>query len=253
MAAGRQKALRDLARMLAYVLGRRPDEFGLVPDPEGFVRIKDLLKALSEEPGWKHVRRATIDELRLSLPEAPVECVDNLIRAVDRQHLRAPYAVRDVPKLLYTCVRRRAYPAVSRKGILAGDRGRVALSATREMAQRLGKRIDASPVMLTVHTGHQAARSVIFLKAGETLYVARSIPPECLAGPPLPKEKESDRKAPPKPLAPKEPGSFYVDLTRPRPSGAAGGRRSPDKDGHPRKKGRRADRKLKRQRPPWRS
>jgi len=43
---------QNLAKMLAYVLGRRPDEFGLIPDAEGFVRIKDLLKALHEEEGW---------------------------------------------------------------------------------------------------------------------------------------------------------------------------------------------------------
>jgi putative RNA 2'-phosphotransferase len=37
--------------MLSYVLGRRPDEFGLVPDADGFVRLKDLLKALHEALG----------------------------------------------------------------------------------------------------------------------------------------------------------------------------------------------------------
>jgi len=251
--AGRHRVIQDLAKILAYVLGRRPDEFGLVPDPEGFVRIKDLLKALSEEPGWRHVRRGSINELRISFPQAPIECVDNLIRAVDRRYLRGPYPVREVPKLLYICVRQRAYPVVSRKGILAGDRGWVVLAATRAMAKRMGKRIDASPVMLTVHTVHPTARSVIFLKAGETLYVARSIPPECLSGPPLPKEREPDRKAAPKPLAPKEPGSFYVDLTRSRQSGEAGSGQHSGNGGQPHRKGRKPGRKVKRQRPPWRS
>ena len=247
--AGRQRALRNLANMLAYVLGRRPDEFGLVPDPEGFVAIKDLLKALCEEPGWKHVRRAGIDELLISLPDAPAERVDNRIRALDRRHLRAPHAVREVPKLLYTCVRRRAYPVVSSKGLVAGDRGWLLLSADREMALRLGKRTDASPVMLTVHTGSRAARAVIFFKAGETLYTARSLPPECLSGPPLPREKKPEAKTPPKPPAPKEPGSFYLDLTRP----GSTGRQQPDPDGQARGKRRRKGRKPRRERPPWRS
>ena len=34
---------------MAYVLGQRPDEFGLVPDEKGFVRVKDFVKAISEE------------------------------------------------------------------------------------------------------------------------------------------------------------------------------------------------------------
>ncbi len=247
--AGRQRALRELANMLAYVLGRRPDEFGLVPDPEGYVRIKDLLKALWEEPGWKHVRRAAIDELVLSLPDAPVEIIENRIRAVDRGHLRTPEAVRDLPKLLYICVRRRAHPVVVSKGMRTTERGWLVLSDDREMAQRLGKRIDASPVLLTVHTGSRAARSVIFFKAGENLYLAKSLPPECLSGPPLPKEKKTEPKGPAKPLAPKEPGSFYLDPTRSR----RGGRPQPDPDGGSHGKGRRKGRKTRRERPPWRS
>ena len=39
----------SLSRMLAYVLGHRPDEFGLLPDESGYVRLKDLLTALKEE------------------------------------------------------------------------------------------------------------------------------------------------------------------------------------------------------------
>jgi len=41
--------------MLTYILAYRPDEFGLVPSEEGFVRYKDLLKALHEEDGWRTV------------------------------------------------------------------------------------------------------------------------------------------------------------------------------------------------------
>ncbi len=247
--AGRKRHLRELANMLAYVLGRRPDEFGLVPDPEGFVRIKDLLKALCEEPGWKHIRRGSIDELLLSLPEAPVECVGNRIRALDRRHLRAPHTASELPKLLYTCVRRRAHAVVSRRGLKAGDRGWLVLSDDREMALRLGRRTDASPVMLTVHTGSRAARSVIFFQAGKNLYLARSLPPECLSGPPLPREKKTEPQLPSKPLAPKEPGSFYLDLNRPQKPG----RPQPDPDRQPGRKGRRKERRPRRERPPWRS
>ena len=52
-----------LEKLLTYILGRRPDEFGLVPGPDGYVKIKDLLKALSEEPGWRHVRRSHLREV----------------------------------------------------------------------------------------------------------------------------------------------------------------------------------------------
>ena len=72
--------------MLAYVLGRRPDEFGLIPDAEGFVRIKDLLKALHEEEGWGYVNLSHLNEVLLSVPGAPFEIRENRIRCLRPQH-----------------------------------------------------------------------------------------------------------------------------------------------------------------------
>ncbi len=53
----------SLSRFLSYVLGHRPDEFALVPDPEGFVSYKDLLQAINEEPGLGYVRQGHIHEV----------------------------------------------------------------------------------------------------------------------------------------------------------------------------------------------
>jgi len=49
--------------MLVYMLGHRPDEFGLVPDSEGFIPYKELLQAIHEEEGWRYVRRSHINEV----------------------------------------------------------------------------------------------------------------------------------------------------------------------------------------------
>ena len=40
--------LKKLSRFIATMLGRSPDEFGLVPDRQGFVSVKELLKAITE-------------------------------------------------------------------------------------------------------------------------------------------------------------------------------------------------------------
>ena len=53
----------SLARFLLYVLGRRPDEFGLVPDAGGFVLLKELLQAIHEEPSWRYVRQSHVNEV----------------------------------------------------------------------------------------------------------------------------------------------------------------------------------------------
>ncbi len=247
------QTLQKLAKMLAYVLGRRPDEFGLVPDAHGFVRTKDLLKALSEEPGWKHVRQATINELLLALPAAPVEIDGKRIRARTRQHLPALQpAETKLPKLLYTCVRRRAHGVVLQKGIRPGAHPHVILAASSEMAHRMGRRTDSDPVLLTVNTAACRSRGIVFYRSGELLYTATHIPAACFHGPPLPKEKAPHRPAAADVAQPKEPGSFHLDLTR-AARNHPGGRKNPSEKGDQAHRGGKKRRKPKRRRPPWRA
>ncbi len=213
-----------LAKMLTYMLGRRPDEMGLVPDPDGWVKVKELLKALSEEEGWRHVRRSHIDEVLITLPDPPMEVADNKIRAVDRSHLSAPRPLGpgDLPKLLYTCVRRRAHGAVVERGIDPGPDGRVVLAENRETAERIGRRIDGDPVLLTVQTAAADAAGVAFKSAGEGLFIADRLPPRCFTAPPVPEKKPSEKAAAAKPKGPtpphpdRMPGSYIVTFERER-------------------------------------
>ena len=211
---GQGKSPKQLAKNISYILGRRPDEFGLVPDTDGFVKIKELLKALCEEEGLRYVRRSHIDEILFTLRHPPIEVSDNLVRAKSREHLpeRLPA---DPPKLLYSCIRRKAYPFVLEKGIYPLGRKHVILSPEKRLAEKIGKRIDHTPVLLTVQTQKSIKNGIIFLQAGELLFMAKSIPVGCFTGPPLSKElpevKKEDalKKEKPKSL----PGTFLMDLT----------------------------------------
>jgi len=249
-----QKSPKRLAKLLDYILGRRPDEFGLVTDSDGYIKIKELLKALSEEEGLSYVRRGHLDEILITLPEPSFEIVGNSIRSKIRdklpQHTYAP----DPPKLLYHCVRRKAYPHVAEKGIQPTGFSRVILSSSLVMAERLGRRIDRPAVLLTVQVHPGMDQGVVFFQAGETLFLADFIPVGCFTGPPLPKEK---------PVAPKpaeqQPrqhqrtaGSYLIDLdekfdARVPKSKRKGLDSDKKKDGKPQKK-----QKRKRERPPWR-
>ena len=247
---GHKKSPKELSKMLAYILGRRPDEFGLIPDPSGYVKIKELLKALGEEEGWRYVRRSHLEEVRLTQANPPVDIEDNLIRARDRERLSVPKAASDLPKLLYTCVRRKAYPFVSTKGIMKSD-GDVVLCADRETAERIGKRIDRTPVTLTVQVQKSLRRRVRFFSSGETLYTAAAIPAGCFTGPPLPKEKPD--LTPPAdmvPATPKKPGSYTIDLQSNGRFGSTSGKSDGKKD-PPWKKKRKRGKQLH-EKPPWR-
>jgi len=203
----------QLARMLAYVLGRRPDEFGLVTDAQGFVKIKELLKALEEDESIRHVRRGHLDEIVATMPDAPIEISEGRIRAKDRTQLGPHAPAENLPKLLFTCVRRKAYPVVLERGISPGSFPLVVLSSDREMACRIGKRSDGSPVLLTVSVQQAREANVRFLSSGGSLFLAEEIPPSCFTGPPPRKiyEEAPPREPPKAPSAPKHPGSFFPD------------------------------------------
>jgi len=245
-----RKSPKELAKILAYVLGRRPDEFGLVPDRSGYVKIKDLLKALGEEREFRYVRRSHLEEVRLTLAKPPIEIEDHLIRARNRSDLPIPEAADDLPKLLYTCIRRKAYPYVTVKGVMKSE-GDVILSSDRDMARRIGKRIDQSPVTLTVRVQKSLQKRVRYFSGGGELYTAAFIPAGCFTGPPLPKEKP-DLTPPPDmiPAAPKRPGSYTIaiqeDGTIDSSSGTNRSQQAP-----PWKKKRKRS-KAKHEKPPWR-
>lgn len=201
-----------LAKFLSYVLGCRPYEFGLIPDANGFIKIKTLLQALSEETGWRHVRRAHLNELIISVPKCPVEIVGQEIRALDRSRLKSAPADAPPPKLLYTSVRQKAYPHTMEKGI--PRRGTALILCTqKEMAIRIGRRQDHNAVLLTVNTSEAVTVGVAFTPSGEGLLLASHLPPGCFSGPPLPKSAPPKKKARPEaPAKPQTPGSFFIDL-----------------------------------------
>jgi putative RNA 2'-phosphotransferase len=253
---GKTRSPQNLAKMLAYVLGRRPDEFGLIPDAEGFVRIKDLLKALHEEEGWGYVSLSHLNEVLLSVPGAPFEIRQNDIRSVDRNTPDLRVSARELPKLLYACIRRRAYPHVHAEGIHPSSHPRVVLVADRVLAERLGRRIDPDPVILTVNVRCACEAGVVFDPSGEGLFLADHIPPDCFSGPAVPREKPSDTGKPTPENGvsrPTMPGGFPLDMEK------AASAHVPPSLKRRTDKGQKTDRKrLKqekwtREKPPWKN
>jgi putative RNA 2'-phosphotransferase len=212
------KKTQKLAKFLTYVLGRRPDEFGLVPEKPGYVRIKELLKALNQEQGWRHIRLAHLKEVALTVVPSPIEIKDDCIRACDRTQMPCITEPAKIPKLLYLAVRSRAYPVIVEKGLTSGNHPTLVLSSDEAMARRLGQRRDPHPVMLTVQVAQSMKKGTQFKQYGEHLFLADALYPDTFSGPPLPKEKPGriQTKTPAEPTRPKTPGSYYPDISPPK-------------------------------------
>jgi len=243
-----QRAAKQLAKFLDYILSRRPDEFGLVADAQGYFKIKELLKAINEEEGFGYVRRSHLDEILITLPDHSFEIADKTIRSKIRDQLPQHTDAEDTPKLLFTCVRQKAYPHVVTKGIRPTGFSHIVLSSNIDMAERIGKRFDRTPVLLRVNVQQSQTKGVVYSQAGEALYLAEFIPEGCFTGPALPKEKPALKQTKKMTVSP-EPqpaGTFFIEMDESgRPVSPASRKGKSAKQD-------RKKMKRKRQPPPWR-
>ncbi|MCD6561517.1 MAG: RNA 2'-phosphotransferase [Deltaproteobacteria bacterium] len=190
-----QIKIENLCRYLVYILGHRPDEFGLVPDREGFVPFKVLLQAIHEEPDWSYVRRSNINEVLLGKERRLFESDDKKIRALERKwQMETDIPLQFPPRILFTAVRRRAHPVVMEKGLAPAGRKHVILSSDKDMAFRIGKRRDQQPVMLEVKAAMANEQGMLFYRFGD-LYLSFDIPARFISGPPVSKEFTERRRA----------------------------------------------------------
>jgi len=207
------KQVEQLARFLQYVIGRRPDEFGLVTDGQGYVPVSEVLKVLHEED-WRKIRRIDLETMNVHLARPAIELKDHLLRAEDRSHLEALREPAPPPKLLYAPIRRRGYEAVMQHGLRPyGHTGRVVLFMEQDLALKVGRRRDAQPVIVTVNTQEARARGCHFNAFGKRIFLTESLPVECcrLPRPPKTMKMPEDKQPAPAP-SPKTPGSFTLDM-----------------------------------------
>jgi putative RNA 2'-phosphotransferase len=213
-----QIKVESLSRLMVYILGHRPDEFGLVPDSDGYVSYKELLWAIHEEPGWKYVRLGHINEVLLSKDRALFETAGDRIKVPERRWLldvENPHP--DPPKVLYTPIRRKAHAHVMEKG-LKGDEF-LALSSDQDTAMRIGRRKDQKPVLLEITTEPAMEQGVLFYPFGD-LFLAAEIPARFIVGPPVSQELREARESAQKKVkvmakpADFTPGTFVMQIDR---------------------------------------
>lgn len=190
MAKRRQQIkVNELSRMLVYMLGHRPAEFGIVPSRDGLVPLKEVLKALHEEPGWRYVRQSHINEVLLGKDRFLFETESDRIRVLERRWdmKLGDGFLESIPSILLTPVRRRAHPVVMEKGLISAHGKLLVLSPDESMAGRIGRRQDPKPVLLQVEA-EKARREGILFYQFDSLYLCGEVPARYVAGPPVAKE-----------------------------------------------------------------
>jgi len=208
----------NLTRLLAYIVGYRPYEFGIVPDSNGFIPYKELIQAVNEEDGWKHVRQGSINEILLSKDSCLFQEEDRCIRTIERHwELDLATNCNFLPKILYMGIRRKGHSFVMENGLRKISDTLYTLSKDRVMAERIGKRRDQKPVILEIRAELASSEGLRFYMFGD-LFLTEEIPMRYITGPPVPKDvkKSKEEKAARKQEASPdfEPGTFILDLER---------------------------------------
>ena len=170
-----------LSTLLSYVLRHDPGSVGLSLDREGWVRVDRLLDAL--ERGGHHLERAELEAIvRESDKQRFALSPDGALIRANQGHsvaVELGYTPLAPPEILYHGTAARYLPQIREHGLRRGRRHHVHLSATRELAEAVGRR-RGKPVVLEVDAAGMAERGHEFFRAENGVWLTSHVPPEFL-------------------------------------------------------------------------
>jgi putative RNA 2'-phosphotransferase len=206
---GRQ--LESLERLLAYVLGVAPWEFGLMPDDEGWFSLKEVMAAIRDQDGFRSVTEGRLMEIhRQPGGSSPLEMGEGAIRLkAGRAEAADPgEAPAAKPKVLHLCLKPTSWPHVSANGLAAKPGERQArLFDDTEAALTAARRLWPEPVAVSLNVRQAEAGGARITWYAPGMWRAPSLKAEWLSGPPTPPKAEDLPERPgPKP-ATKLPGA----------------------------------------------
>jgi putative RNA 2'-phosphotransferase len=175
------KLLKRVSKQMALLLRHAPERAGLMLDPEGFVPIEDLVRALKDSnPG--------VDEAIVRAVVAVVEpdkqrylIVDDCVRANYGHSTteRIQQAAAMPPDVLFHGTSAVAAPKILADGLRPMGRQYVHLTPERKLAATVGSR-HGRPCMIRVDARSANAAGVAFFKANFTFWLALGVPPKHL-------------------------------------------------------------------------
>jgi putative RNA 2'-phosphotransferase len=174
-----QPRLIRISKMMSLILRHKPEDFGVVLDPEGFAPLEEIVRALrtsvadaSEADVRAVVTTIEPDKARFAL-------TDQDIRANYGHSLREKIvqARATPPDILLHGTSEEAAAGIRRDGIRPMRRQYVHLTTHRDLASRVGARHGSVCVLeVDAMSGHRSGLS--FYRANDAFWLADFIPPE---------------------------------------------------------------------------
>jgi putative RNA 2'-phosphotransferase len=206
---------KTLAKTLGYIVTHSPGEYGLFWDPDVTMPWKEFYWALQEDLSLRFVRQPTIQELALLGIDLPFVLDGSLIRLRPEFARPAYLPAPDVPKRLYFGLKPKNLVYTQKSGLRSSRRRFVAVCGERELALRIARREEKTPIPIEILAREACESGLSFLSAGLHLYLVESIPAEFIVFPQMRQDLVERLAAPARkpqvqPSPPPTPGSFIV-------------------------------------------
>lgn len=171
-----------LSKKMSYFLRHHPDEAGLVLDEEGMVPIATFIRAINKQRGFGWVTERDLEILESTSDKKRFRIEGGRIGARyghnrDIRQIKHGDPI-DPPDLLYHGTPRRVVSSIMKQGLLPQGRQFVHLSVDLQTAEKVGRRRDGRPLILTIRARDAQAAGIDFYSPTPDTYLARKIPPE---------------------------------------------------------------------------
>ncbi len=177
------RELDHIGRVLTGILRHFPERYGLTMDEHGWVSLPQIVRAISQRHrGYQWLRVHHLVAIAETDAKGRYEVRDDRIRATYAHtvDVQLDLPTDRVPDLLYYPVTEEEAPIVLEVGLRPSDRKKVHLSKTAEDARAAGSVRTPQPVILEVDTRAARAAGLVIMRAGTTVFLIDSVPPEYL-------------------------------------------------------------------------
>lgn len=177
------RELDHLGRILTGILRHFPDRYGLTMEPQGWVSLPQIVRAISQRhPAYHWLRTQHLVAIAETDAKGRYEVREDRIRATYGHTLDVDLDLptENIPDHLYYPVTEEEAAIVLEVGLRPSDRKKVHLSKTADDARAAGSVRTPEPIVLEVDARRAREGGIVIKQAGKTVYLVDQVPPEFL-------------------------------------------------------------------------
>ncbi len=180
----KDEEIERVGRIVAGILRHFPDRYNLKMDPHGWVSMSEMVKAIKRrDRRLRWLKTHHLIGLVETDPKGRYQIRGEKIRATYGHSIEVELDLpRDnIPDTLFYPATEEEVELLLETGIRPSDRAMVHLSSTAEIAAEAGSHRTENPVILAVDAKRAVEDGVVILRACETVYLTKEVPPEYIS------------------------------------------------------------------------